>query len=371
MTVYLKEREGKKGTTLYLRWWEPNKTHVITRGPRKGEATKGEWAYDFLKSKLTGDKTHDDEILREAKTLRITKERDLEASADGFIPSFKKKITFIGFFESVSKKDSNWNNVLKHLKEFPGAHVALGRINSDWVRAFQEFLLSRVTANTAYTQMSVLKSALNRAVKDRVISLSPARAVDSIKKTDVEVEYLTEDELRALANTPCGNRAAEEVKRAFMFSCFTGLRISDVRRLKWENIEDGKLKFRQKKTKGFEYLPLSHSAREPPLPGQPKDIIPMPGNFIFKLVSQPRVNILLKRWARRAGVKKQLYYHMSRHTAATLLLEKGVDLYTVSKILGHKSINTTQRYAKVTGKLIQEAVNKLPEIKLGTGRQEK
>ena len=126
--------------------------------------------------------------------------------------------------------------------------------------------------------------------------------------------------------------------------------------LKWENIEDGKLKFRQKKTGGFEYLPLPEPARKLLFENQ----LNIP--FIFKIKSNQWINRLLKKWAAAAGIKKHMHFHVSRHTAATRLLEAGADLYVVSKILGHKSISTTQRYAKVTGAKMAEALNRLPGI---------
>jgi len=189
-----------------------------------------------------------------------------------------------------------------------------------------------------------------------LIPRNPFAGVEHVKPKETERAFLTIEELRQLAAAEC---RYPEVKRAFLFSSFSGLRISDVRRLTWSNVRNGKLEFRQKKTDGVEYLPLSEQARR--LLGENG----VSEQHVFNL---PRslwtIEKVLRAWAREASIDKHLTFHVSRHTFATMALSHDVDLFTVSKLLGHKDISTTQIYARIIDKKMQEAVSRLPEINL-------
>ncbi|MBN2241861.1 MAG: site-specific integrase, partial [Acidobacteria bacterium] len=324
MNVQLKRRPGKRGTSLFLAWW-----------------AGGRWNYEFLKLRLTGDKQKDKETERLAERLRANREEELESMAWGTAPKHKRKMSFMDYFESLGKNNRNWQTLRHNLKQFPGAHVPIGSIGDSWVRKFRDYLLDHMTANSAYVIFSTLKSMLARAVREKLLTSNPAEGIEPIKRTEVEIAYLTAAEVQMMAATPCSD---PELKRAFLFSCYTGMRFSDVARLKWENYQDGKLNYRQKKTKGFEYISIPRGGPAERLLTANKSFVP----HVFNLGRASTLSKILKRWAAAAGIKKHIHYHVSRHTAATLMLENGVDLFTVSKILGHSSIAMTQRYAKVT-----------------------
>ena len=202
-----------------------------------------------------------------------------------------------------------------------------------------------------------LNCALNQAVRDEIISENPITKIDSdqrIKIPESTREYLTLEEVKTLINAPCRNVI---VKQAFLFSCFTGLRIGDVQKLKWSDIskEEGryKVKIVMSKTKKTLYQPLGKEAvKYLPECGNAPD-----GEFIFQLPST--LNRTLKQWVHDCGIHKNITYHSARHTYATMLLTCGVDLYTVSKLLGHTQVKTTQIYAKVIDQKKDEAVNRL------------
>lgn len=157
--------------------------------------------------------------------------------------------------------------------------------------------------------------------------------------------YMTIEEVRSLIATPMQN---EGVKSAYLFSCFCGLRISDIIGLQWKNvfIDNGqyRLAVAMQKTKEPIYLPLSNEA----LKWMPERGDKTADDHVFDLPSG--INQLIKPWAKAAGISKRFTFHTARHTFATMMLTLGADLYTVSKLLGHTSVKMTQVYAKIVNK---------------------
>ena len=161
---------------------------------------------------------------------------------------------------------------------------------------------------------------------------------------------MTIDELNRLAQTPCDPL----LQRAALFSALTGLRHCDIQKLKWSEIEvfngSYRLNFTQQKTKGVEYMPISEQAFQ--LCGERKD----GEQLVFAGLPDPSwINRPIKKWVVEAGITKHLTYHWFRHSYATLQLAGGTDIYTVSKMLGHTNVRTTQVYAKVVDAKKEEA----------------
>lgn len=169
--------------------------------------------------------------------------------------------------------------------------------------------------------------------------------------------YLTLEEVRRLAETPC---RVDGLKHAFLFACFCGLRYSDIRALTWKSIRDmgdGRLQIEiiQQKTQEAVYLPLSENAvAQLPARGNAEDAV-------FKL-PRGHTGEAVAAWAAAAGIEKHVTFHVARHTCATLLLTFGADLYTVSKLLGHTNVKTTQVYAKIVDEKKRAAVELIPTI---------
>lgn len=181
--------------------------------------------------------------------------------------------------------------------------------------------------------------------------------MQSIGSEESERMYLTIDEVRLLSKTPCIN---EDIKRAFLFSCLTGLRRSDIMQIKWADIDDREdgtmLIFRQRKTNNLEYMYISEQGRR--LMGMRAG----QNDSVFRLPTVTRTNDVIKRWAQTAGINKCITFHCARHTFATMMLTLGNDLYTTSKLLGHRSITTTQIYARIIDEKKKDAINKIPDI---------
>jgi integrase len=226
-------------------------------------------------------------------------------------------------------------------------------VTREWVLAFRAHLLENLNPNTAFVYFVRLKAAIKEAQADGHIRVDPLKRIPAIRQRETMMSFLTIDELRTLAAEPIEN---DHVRRAFLFSCYTGLRFSDIVALRWAHIKDRRLELRQQKTQETAYLPLNDQALE--LLGDRGEA----GAAVFVLPAHATVWRTIKRWAKRAGITKKMGYHTSRHTFATLALTYDADLYTVSKLLGHKNIAVTQRYAKVIDRKKDEAVAKLPRL---------
>lgn len=268
---------------------------------------------------------------------------------------------FIEYFDKVTAKRHansstsiliNWQRSVEFLKQFAGSTLLFSQINNRMAEEFKLFLLSAplggnktgtLSQNTASTYFSIFKAALKQAFVDGYLTVDLSAKIKGIQDQESRREYLSIDELNTLAATPCER---DVLKRAALFSALTGLRHCDIQKLQWQEISiDGnqaKLNFTQQKTKGIEYTPISEQALQ--LCGEPGN----PEQFVFEDLPDPSwISRPLKQWVGAAGIKKKITFHCFRHTFATLQLSNGTDIYTVSKMLGHTNVKTTQIYAKV------------------------
>ncbi|BFK47627.1 tyrosine-type recombinase/integrase [Alistipes sp. i18-0019-D1] len=272
---------------------------------------------------------------------------------------------YMGNQQKRGKKDGHQIKVaIQILKEYAGERVTMDQVDKAFCQGYIDYLLTEyrpqgkpVSKFTAQNYYRVLNGALNAAVRADAIKLNPFTKIgnsDKIRRPESKREYMTIEELRALIATPMKN---ETVKQAYLFSCFCGLRISDIIGLKWGNVyvDNGqyRLEVVMQKTKEPIYLPLSPEAlRWMPERGEKRA-----EDAVFDLPSVTHVNILLKPWAKAAGIDKRFSFHTARHTFATMMLTLGADLYTTSKLLGHTDIKMTQVYAKIINRKKDEAVN--------------
>lgn len=176
--------------------------------------------------------------------------------------------------------------------------------------------------------------------------------------------YLEYSEIQSLAKTDMRGKLGAEAKRAFLFACYTGLRISDIKSLTWGDINSEPLQIakRQKKTESKVFIPLHETAWKIINDGKLHHY----QAFIFPRLAKNKssANNRLKEWAKRAGIEKNIGWHTARRTFATLTLESGADISTVAKLLDHKDLKTTQIYAKATDQMKRKAVNALPGIEI-------
>jgi len=268
---------------------------------------------------------------------------------------------FVEYFNATAKKrhaqssDSirvNWKRAYELIKLFAGDTLPFSKIDNRFAEDFKLYLLSApcggnksgtISRNTAVTYFSIFKAALKQAFIDGYLTTDLSAKIKGIPEQESRREYLTVEELNILARTPCER---DVLKRAALFSALTGLRHCDIQKLRWKEIsmngDQAQLHFTQQKTKGVEYMPISQQALD--LCGEPRE----PEQLVFEDLPDPAwISKPLKRWIEAAGITKRITFHCFRHTYATLQLSSGTDIYTVSKMLGHTNVKTTQIYAKV------------------------
>jgi len=287
----------------------------------------------------------------------------------------KSKRCFLDFFiekaeEKINspKNYGNWTATLVHLKRCINTNLQFEEIDENFVKKVRNYFDQEaktksdtpLSLNSKYSYFNKFKASLRAAFDEGYLSINYASKIKSFEQAESQREYLTHQELQALASTNC---KYEVLKKAFIFSCLCGLRWSDINKLVWSEVRDedddvSKLNFIQKKIDGVEYLYISKQAR------RLLDKRLHPSERVFKGLKYGAVyNNEIVRWCNRAGISKHITFHSARHTNAVQLLENGADIYTVSKLLGHREIRTTAIYAKIVDKKMKEAANLIPELK--------
>ena len=366
MKVALRQRKKGEKISLYLDYYHKGKRSYeylnlfLYPDPDKGRLTKSQ-------------KDQNKENLALAESIRAKRHLEIQNNVFGFADRSKLNASFLNYFELLTSKKktvdsvsnhSNWESTLKHVKKHVKSDVTFGEVDKKWLEGFRDYLVyeskgpsgKKLSQNSQYSYFNKVCAALKQARKDGIIIRNPAEEVDRIKQEEVQREFLTLEELQSVVKAKC---EIPILKRAFLFSCVTGLRWSDINKLAWSEVQHSNemghyIRFRQKKTKGTQTHPISDQAREMlDKKGLSDDRV------FYGLKYSAWHNLKLQQWVMRAGISKTITFHCARHTYATLQLTLGTDIYTVSKLLGHSEIRTTQIYAKVIDIKKKEAANRI------------
>ena len=357
---------------------------------RKENYVGGKRKYEFLKLYLIPERTREDKAKNEAtlalaKAIQSKRIVEVQNDAHGFQNTNKSRVNLLDYLENIGKQSAEQGsrnyartvlNTVRALRLFRGDYIAFRDVDKEFLSEFTDYLRQmpkaskygvlktggRLSNNSVVSYYGTLRTAINRAYKEGIITVNPTKEFDFASKVRQEPsrrEYLTLDELKTLINTECRH---EIVKRAFLFSCLCGLRVSDIRKLRWCDLQRSggrvRIEITMQKTKEPLYLPISDEA----LKWLPERGEANGSDFIFPLTHEGTVNDTLQHWAKVAGITKHISFHVARHTHATMMLTLGADLYTVSKLLGHKNIATTQIYAKIVDKKKEEAIGLIPNL---------
>lgn len=370
----LRQKRISKGRkSLYLDFYPP------IPHPETGEPTRREFLglYILEKPRTPIDRQHNTETLKIAEAIRQKRENFLN-KPEIYNKYEKEQLRlkelgercFVEYCTELARKrknsnHDNWNAALNYLNDFTDGSVKFADLSQKFFEDFKEHLLTTksrrsnrttLSQNSAVSYFNKIKAALKQAYADGILQYDLNAKVSPIKAAETRREYLTLEELNKLVRTPCNDPL---LKRAALFSALTGLRFSDIQKLVWGELEyiDGEgyfIRFQQKKTGGHEVLPISDQAY---------NLLGEPGERSAKVFEELKYsayhNKHLFQWIGAAGITKDITFHCFRHTFATLQLFSGTDIYTVSKMLGHKDLKTTQIYAKIVDEAKREAANKI------------
>lgn len=284
------------------------------------------------------------------------------------------ELSFIEYFKELAAKRSksnydNWISAQHYLEKFTKGNLKFADLNEKFCNDFRDFLLTtstnksmksdksvkvKLSQNSAVSYFNKVKAALKQAFKDGYLQVDLNGKIKSIKQAETQIQFLTLDELNILAKTDCSNPL---LKRAALFSALTGMAFKEIQNLVWSEIQFSKeyghyIPHKRQKTGGNNYLPISSQAFN--LLGERK----ASHERVFDGLNDRDRYYHFHLWLAKAGVK-DINFHGLRHSYATIQLSLGTDLYTVSKLLDHKNIRTTQVYAKVVNQTKREAADKL------------
>lgn len=350
--------------------------------------SNGKRRYDFLRLYLVPERTAADRLqntqtMRAANAIKAQRVLQLANDTAGIDTPKGENLLFVDWLANYPRTQAQSSKACRTndkalagvLQAFPtGATARLTDIDKEFCRRFIRFLLHEYTnpknghklaVISAYIYYTRFVCALNTAVRHGLIKRNPCSdlsAAEKIHTPDAQRCYLTREELQQFAAVPVAAATAAATKQAFLFSCFCGLRISDIERLTWGDITESggrlRIEIRMQKTRDMLYIPLSKQAQ---------GYLPERGaagesDRVFALQGRGAISQHVHSIAEAAGITKNVTFHTARHTFATLLLTQGADIYTTSKLLGHADISTTQIYAKIVDAKKQEAVQLLDNV---------
>lgn len=354
--------------------------------------------YKFLNLYLRPDTSRENKMwnkeqLRLANAIKAQYIIDIQNGEFGFKDRNRtRKLSFLTYCEDMAAEyEANgqtscavlMRSAVKRMTAYKGKNITFNHIDKEFLIGFIEYLnsdirdfdkeskdkkrkpkpLSEVYKEALFARIMV---ALNKAERDGIIVKNPGKDIDRKLKPHAEQKsrcYLTLDEIQKIIDTEY--KPDNDIKPAFLFCCFSGLRYSDVQKLTWGEITvspEGyaQIETNMQKTGKDITIPLSDNALKwlPERSDQPSA-----SRIFYKLPDQvTNADVRLRTIIKKAGITKHVTFHVARHTFATLTLTYGADLYTVSKLLGHSNIRTTQIYAKIVDESKRKAVNLIPTL---------
>lgn len=350
MSVKIRERKLKDGRISLM-------LDIYANGNREAKSLK---IYLDANPNTPQKKAQNKEKKLKAEAIRARAEMDIIENDYSLTKMKKSNVMFLEYFKSIkeTKRSSfgnygNWDSAYKVLCSFfKNKDVRIADITDKDLISIREFIKSeyRTKSNTLLSQnasssyFNKVRIVLNEAFEDNIVKNNIVKKVKAIKPGDTTREYLVKEEISKLEETECENPI---IKNAFLFGVYSGLRFSDIVKLRWKDVRFTEasgysIVFQQQKTGAFETLPIPTVAVK--CLGEPQDA----GEKIFKgLKYSAWTNLKLSQWIMKAGIQKHITFHSARHSYATYLLTEHVDIAVLSKMLGHKNLKTTMIYAKV------------------------
>lgn len=366
----------KNGTeySLYLEY-QMGYNHENGSSIRKKESLK---LYLMANPRTPEQRQKNKDTQELAKTIRREREQEYLDNREGYRLKKDKTINFLDFYDAYykqyTKKDirmisiagSRFRDFLSQYYPMNAQYIKPDAITRDMMVKFAEYLQTRSYGEGAKSILQRFKKVVRTAVDQGIMAKDPCRGVicvvdDQALKKDV----LSVEEVQKLIETHY-QFEKQNVRNAFIFCLYTGMRFCDVKDLRYSNIDYSNklLRFEQDKTKGHSArswvtIPLNDGLLRlvgKPADGQTKE------SLIFDLPSYESCCKSVKRWVKRAGIDKHISWHCARHSFAVNLLNNGANIKTVASLLGHSGLKHTEKYTRAVDKLKEEAINSLPEL---------
>lgn len=358
--VSLRQKHISHGRiSLYLDYYP------AIRNPHTMKMTRREFLGIYILKDATDPKLreYNEEMLQKAEAIRCLRQMSLINEEFGFMDKYKMAEDALAYFEKIAKKKGDkYEFTYVHFKNFTQGTCTFGDLTVDLCNKFCKYLQNqrqlrhpeqKICHNTAAAYWCTFRSMLKMAYLDKYLKENLNDHLDRLNKDEVKRNFLTQDELKRLANTECKH---EVLKRASLFSCLTGLRISDIENLTWDKIVIGPdngycIDLKTQKTDTLDLMPISDEAVE--LCGERGE------GKVFKGLKRCMIQVPLKQWLQKAGITKPMSFHCFRHTYATLQVAKGTDIYVLMKMMTHKNVSTTQIYADMVNEKKREVVDRI------------
>jgi site-specific recombinase XerD len=333
--------------------------------------------YLIQPARTTTDRLTNEETLKLAQFIRHEKEQALKKDIHGYRLKAKNE-NFLDYFQAYidryTKKDIRvMKQAQNRFKDFLTIHYPLfttsikpAQLNKEMMLSFVEYLKSRSVGEGAACIFKRFKKVIKYAVEHDVLPANPCAGI--VCKVDTQTlrkDILSVEEMQQLITTTY-NGQNNDIRRAFIFCLYTGIRYCDVKDLTYSNVDfqNKLLKFEQGKTKGHSaasgvVIPLNDdllSLIEKPVTDHPKK------ERIFILPSITMCLKALKHWTKRAGIDKHITWHCARHSFAVNILNNGANIKTVASLLGHSGLKHTEKYTRAVDSLKEAAINSLPPL---------
>ena len=315
----------------------------------------------------------DKEKMALIESIKSKLELEVKTSENGFAKKKISKQSFSNYLNTfiVNNSDDTGRRLKFNIDKFSNdAELMFDEITFVWIEDFKRYLEKNLSQNSVRGYLSKLKQVLRHAQKAGVIQNHNFHDIEIPVKFDADINPLTLDEVKLLAKSPVHFNI--QIKQAFLLSCYTGLRQSDVMNLKWSNIDlnKGIIKIlplktsnRKRNSKKIEgkilEAPLTESAKKLLLEIEKKQDV---DTVFFNLPKRQVMGKHLMIWGLKLGLKKHIHFHLGRHTFATIGITFGIDVYSMQKLLLHSKIEQTQRYAQVVQQKINDDIIKFPTV---------
>lgn len=320
------------------------------------------------------------ETLELAKKIRFEREQEMKAGKLGYRLEKKDNVNFLDYFQNYidnyQKKDvrvimmalAKFKAFLAKKHPVYANFIKPNNLNRDLMLEFVEYLQSICVGEGAHTIFQRFKKVVKYAEEHDVLHKNPCNGITcKIDDQVIKKDILSLEEIENLLNTRYQGENPE-IRKAFIFCLYTGIRFCDVVELKFSNVDYSNrlLSFEQNKTSGHSkasnvVIPLNDGLIS--LIGHPSS----PDNMdevIFKLPSHTMCLKALRHWTARAGITKHITWHCARHSFAVNILNNGANIKTVASLLGHSGLKHTEKYTRAVDKLKEDAINSLPELKI-------